>query len=139
MPPQQAQPTLAATVLFQGSGAADVRRCGRVLTVNDPAIGRTALRLSGSPASAYLRLPRRQDASLGAPGRFLYIQLRLEQGGLFAVHADMTAADRSLHRATIGNLGAARGEAARAKRSGGVQARLRGGMACMLAGRRHTR
>lgn len=126
---------MQATVLFQGSGAADMQRSGRVTTVNDATIGRTALRLDGSPASACLRLPRRQDASLGAPGRFLYLQLRLEQGGLFAVHANMTAGDRSVHRATISNLGAARGEAARAKRSGGVQVRTeRSGPGCRQGG-----
>ena len=94
------------------------------------------LRLAGSvPAANSVRLPKRHDDSLGAAGRFLYLQLRLAPGKPYAVHADVTAADRGLHRLTVSNLHAGR-EEARMKRSG-VQVwrvwRLRGLVALQVA------
>lgn len=74
--------------------------------------------LAGSvPTANSLRLPRRREDSLGAAGRFLYVQLRLEVGRTYALHADLTAADRSLHRLSISNLYAQQ-EGSRMKRSG---------------------
>lgn len=99
----------------------------------DRAIGRVTLRLAGSvPAANSVRLPKRQEDSLGAAGRFLYLLLRLVPGKPFAIHADVTAADRALHRLTVSNLHAGRQDA-RMKRSGvQVRAELRGRVAATL-------
>ena len=86
--------------------------------MQDRGIGRRVVHLAGSvPTASSLRLPRRREDSLGAPGRFLYVQLRLEGGRTFALHADLTAADRGLHRLSISNLYAQQ-EGSRMKRSG---------------------
>jgi hypothetical protein len=86
--------------------------------MQDRGIGRRVVHLAGSvPTASSLRLPRRRKDSLGAPGRFLYVQLRLEVGRTFALHADLTAADRGLHRLSISNLYAQQ-EGSRMKRSG---------------------
>lgn len=76
------------------------------------------VRLAGSvPTANSLRLPRRREDSLGAAGRFLYLQLRMEPGKPYAIHADLAAADRGLHRVSVSNLHAAQ-QGARMKRSG---------------------
>jgi hypothetical protein len=86
--------------------------------LQDRDIGRVVVRLAGSvPASNSLRLPRRQEDTLGASGRFLYVQLRLQVGKPYAIHADVTAADRGLHRISVSNLYASQA-AVRMKRSG---------------------
>jgi hypothetical protein len=84
----------------------------------DRGIGRVVVRLSGAmPTANSLRLPRRREDSLNAAGRFLYIQLHLEQGKPYAIHADLVAADRGLHRVSVSNLYAAH-QGLRMKRSG---------------------
>lgn len=94
----------------------------------DRGIGRVTLRLAGSvPAANSVRLPKRPDDSLGAGGRFLYLLLRLVPGKPYAIHADVTAADRALHRLTVSNLHAGQQDA-RMKRSG-VQVRASAGAA----------
>ena len=93
----------------------------------DREIGRVVLKLAGpTPASSSLRLPRRREESLGATGRYLYLQLRLVPGKPYAVHAELATADRGLHRLSVSNLGGG-WEGARAQRSG-VQVRSGGRM-----------
>ena len=78
------------------------------------------MRLAGAvPAANSLRLPRTQEASLAAPHRFLYIQLRLEPGQAYALHADLQAGDRSYRRLTVSSLEAG-GPAARSRRAGAL-------------------
>lgn len=89
-----------------------------LLCLQDRDIGRVVVRLAGSvPTANSLRLPRCQQGSLGVLGRFLYLQLRLEPGQPYAIHADFAAADGSLHRVSVSNLYAS-GQAARMRRSG---------------------
>lgn len=92
--------------------------CAPTTIAQDRAIGRITLRLAGSvPVANSVRLPKRHEDSLGAAGRFLYLQLRLAPGKPYAVHADVTSGDRGLHRLSVSNLRAGR-EEARMKRSG---------------------
>lgn len=87
-------------------------------TQQDREIGRVVVKLTGSvPTANSLRLPRRREDSLDAPGRFLYLQLKLEPGKLYAIHADLQTADRWPHRVSVSNLHEGR-QGARSQRTG---------------------
>ncbi len=74
------------------------------------------VQLAGAvPAANSLRLGR-----LASPHRFLYLQLRLEPGKTYALHAEYATADRQAHHLCISNLFS--GQAAqRSRRAGGLQ------------------
>ena len=74
------------------------------------------MRLAGAvPAANSLRL-----SGQASPHRFLYLQLRLDPGKTYALHADFVTADRQAHRLSISNLFG--GQAAqRSRRAGGLQ------------------
>eukprot|EP00887_Chlorella_sp_A99_P006316 scaffold3.g6316.t1 len=111
------------TDLFKLCQQGNIKKHGGVSSLVDRTIGRVVWQLAGpSPASAGLALPRRSDGGLAAPGRFLYLLLRLVPGAPYAVHADLATADGALHRLSISNQRGARGEA-RLQRTG-VQAYL---------------
>ncbi|KAL4458496.1 hypothetical protein ABPG75_013361 [Micractinium tetrahymenae] len=121
MPPRKQQAAGQVLDLLKQCGVdgwprGDAERKGNVSVAVDRPIGRPVVRLAGAvPAANSLRLPR-----LASPHRFLYLQLRLEPGKTYGLHADFTTADRQPHRLSISNLFG--GQAAqRSRRAGGLQ------------------
>lgn len=107
----------AYTDLFHIAGHA---AHGEVKISVDRDVGRVVHSLCGpSPASGGLRLPRSPTTALDAPGRFLYLLLRLVPGRPYALHADLTTSGRATHRLTVSNqFGGEAGAAGRARRTG---------------------
>ena len=73
-------------------------REGDVEEVLDKWIGKKVFKMAGSvPAANFVSFPKASTPPLGLTGQFVYIQLRIPSGKVFALHLDLIILD-SNHR-----------------------------------------